>query len=184
MGSNEAVSEKTIPSAIRSSSCSCSCLRRSRASSAPSRLPATGPSRPLAGEALSDGHGEGHVSGKTGFAVNRVLLDRADVRATRRILQRSYYLAALQVLPAAPPLGALRRQADKTVDEMPDGGRQRKRTRKSFCARSILSRRSGRGSALTPPGIRSKQQNCLTRTIFPCVLGFRSARRAVRTARS
>ena len=45
--------------------------------------------------------------GKTGFAVNRVLLDRADVRATRRILQRSYYLAALQVLPAAPPWGAL-----------------------------------------------------------------------------
>ena len=45
--------------------------------------------------------------GKTGFAVNRVLLDRADVRATRRILQRSYYMAALQVLPAAPPWGAL-----------------------------------------------------------------------------
>ena len=45
--------------------------------------------------------------GKTGFAVNRVLLDRADVRATRRILQRSYYLAASQVLPAAPPWGAL-----------------------------------------------------------------------------
>ena len=44
--------------------------------------------------------------GKTGFAENRVQLDRADVRATRRILQRSYYLAALQVLPAAPPWGA------------------------------------------------------------------------------
>ena len=34
-------------------------------------------------------------------------LEKADVRATRRILQRSYYLAALQVLPAAPPWGAL-----------------------------------------------------------------------------
>ena len=45
--------------------------------------------------------------GKTGFAVNRVRLEKADVRATRRILQRSYYLAALQVLPAAPPWGAL-----------------------------------------------------------------------------
>ena len=45
--------------------------------------------------------------GKTGFASNRVLLEKADVRATRRILQRSYYLAALQVLPAAPPWGAL-----------------------------------------------------------------------------
>lgn len=45
--------------------------------------------------------------GKTGFAKNRVLLTQADVRATRRILQRSYYLAAVQVLPAAPPWGAL-----------------------------------------------------------------------------
>ena len=44
--------------------------------------------------------------GKTGFASNRVLLEKADVRATRRILQRSYYLAALQVLPAAPPTAA------------------------------------------------------------------------------
>ena len=45
--------------------------------------------------------------GKTGFAQNRVPLDKADVRATRRILQRSYYLAAVQVLGAAPPWGAL-----------------------------------------------------------------------------
>lgn len=45
--------------------------------------------------------------GKTGFAANRVALDKADVRATRRILQRSYYLAAIQVLDAAPPWGAL-----------------------------------------------------------------------------
>ena len=45
--------------------------------------------------------------GKTGFAQNRVPLDKADVRATRRILQRSYYLAAVQVLDAAPPWGAL-----------------------------------------------------------------------------
>ena len=45
--------------------------------------------------------------GKTGFAQNRVPLGKADVRATRRILQRSYYLAAMQVLDAAPPWGAL-----------------------------------------------------------------------------
>ena len=45
--------------------------------------------------------------GKTGFAQNRVPLDKADVRATRRILHRSYYLAAVQVLDAAPPWGAL-----------------------------------------------------------------------------
>ena len=35
--------------------------------------------------------------GRTGFASNRVRLEDADVRATRRILQRSYYLAAMQV---------------------------------------------------------------------------------------
>ena len=45
--------------------------------------------------------------GRTGFASNRVRLADADVRATRRILQRSYYLAAVQVLDAAPPWGAL-----------------------------------------------------------------------------
>ncbi len=45
--------------------------------------------------------------GKTGYGSNRVLLTQADVRATRRILQRSYYLAAIQVLDAAPPWGAL-----------------------------------------------------------------------------
>ena len=45
--------------------------------------------------------------GKTGFAAQRVKLEQADVRLTRRILQRSYYLAALQVLDAAPPWGAL-----------------------------------------------------------------------------
>ena len=45
--------------------------------------------------------------GRTGFASNRVRLEDADVRATRRILQRSYYLAAMQVLDAAPPWGAL-----------------------------------------------------------------------------
>ena len=45
--------------------------------------------------------------GRTGFASNRVRLEDADVRATRRILQRSYYLAAVQVLDTAPPWGAL-----------------------------------------------------------------------------
>ena len=64
--------------------------------------------------------------GKTGFAVNRVLLDRADVRATRRILQRSYSGCFAGASGCAALGRALRRQADKTVDEMPDGGRQRK----------------------------------------------------------
>ena len=45
--------------------------------------------------------------GKTGTAVRRVRLEDADVRRTRRILQQSYYLAAIQVLDVLPPWGAL-----------------------------------------------------------------------------
>lgn len=47
------------------------------------------------------------VCGKTTRASKRIALDRADVRATRRILQQSYYLAALPHLPVTPPWGAL-----------------------------------------------------------------------------
>jgi oxygen-independent coproporphyrinogen-3 oxidase len=45
--------------------------------------------------------------GKTAKASRRVLLREADVRHVRRILQQSYYLAALPLLPAAPAWGAL-----------------------------------------------------------------------------
>ena len=45
--------------------------------------------------------------GKTGFAVKRIALKQADVRMTRRILQQSYYLAAVKVLGTVPPWGAL-----------------------------------------------------------------------------
>lgn len=47
------------------------------------------------------------VAGKTTRAVKRIKADAADVRATRRILQQSYYLAALPHLPVTPPWGAL-----------------------------------------------------------------------------
>ena len=46
-------------------------------------------------------------NGKTGSASKRLLREKADVRHTRRILQQSYYLAAMQVLDTAPPWGAL-----------------------------------------------------------------------------
>ena len=46
-------------------------------------------------------------NGKTGSAAKRLLREQADVRHTRRILQQSYYLAAMQVLDAVPPWGAL-----------------------------------------------------------------------------
>ncbi len=45
--------------------------------------------------------------GKTGFAARRIPLTQADVRTTRRILQQSYYLAAVKVLGTVPPWGAL-----------------------------------------------------------------------------
>lgn len=47
------------------------------------------------------------LDGRTAFAVRRIPLEQADVRMTRRILQQSYYLAAVQLLPEAPPWGAL-----------------------------------------------------------------------------
>ena len=47
------------------------------------------------------------LDGKTASASRRIRLDQADVRLTRRILQQSYYLAAVQLLPETPPWGAL-----------------------------------------------------------------------------
>ena len=84
--------------------------------------------------------------GRTGFASNRVRLEDADVRATRRILQRSYYLAAMQVLDAAPPGRALRRAADEAFDPLPFRRRQRKR-RRAPAARDLFCL-SGAGKAL------------------------------------
>ena len=62
--------------------------------------------------------------GKTGFASRRVRLVDADVRRTRRILQQSYYLAAVQVLDALPPWGALSgvRPSKLSTKCMLDGG--------------------------------------------------------------
>ena len=67
--------------------------------------------------------------GRTGFASNRVRLEDADVRATRRILQRSYYLAAMQAF-----------------DPLPFRRRQRKR-RRAPAARDLFCL-SGAGKAL------------------------------------
>jgi len=47
------------------------------------------------------------VKGKTARAVRRLRADQETVRMRRRILQQSYYLAALQHLPEAPAWGAL-----------------------------------------------------------------------------
>ena len=45
--------------------------------------------------------------GKTARAQKRLLKSAADVRGVRRILQQSYYLAAVKLLDAPPPWGAL-----------------------------------------------------------------------------
>ena len=45
--------------------------------------------------------------GKTATAARRLRVQDADVRRTRRILQQSFYQAAIQLLPAAPAWGAL-----------------------------------------------------------------------------
>ena len=45
--------------------------------------------------------------GRTARAVCRLRADRETVRLRRRALQRSYYLAAVQLLPERPPWGAL-----------------------------------------------------------------------------
>ena len=46
-------------------------------------------------------------NGVTGRGVQRLLLSKESYALRRRILQRAYYLAALPLLPAAPPWGAL-----------------------------------------------------------------------------
>lgn len=69
--------------------------------------------------------------GKTGFATKRIPLQKADVRLTRRILQQSYYLAAVQVLDAAPPWGALSgvRPTKLSTKCMMEGGSEKEAAR-------------------------------------------------------
>ncbi len=64
---------------------------------------------------------------KTAWASRRVRLDAADVRATRRILQQSYYLAAAKLLPVTPPWGALSgvRPSKLSTKCLMDGGDRR-----------------------------------------------------------
>ncbi len=66
------------------------------------------------------------LDGKTATAARRIPLTKADVRLTRRILQQSYYLAAVQLLPEAPPWGALSgvRPTKLATKVLLDGGRE------------------------------------------------------------
>lgn len=71
------------------------------------------------------------LDGKTAFAARRVRLEQADVRMTRRILQQSYYLAAIQLLPELPPWGALSgvRPTKLATKVLLDGGTEREADR-------------------------------------------------------
>ena len=63
--------------------------------------------------------------GKTGRAARRLDMSKADdVRLRRRILQQSYYLAAVQVLGTTPPWGALAgvRPTKLSTQHLLDGG--------------------------------------------------------------
>ena len=66
------------------------------------------------------------LDGKTSTAARRIPLTKADVRLTRRILQQSYYLAAVQLLPEAPPWGALSgvRPTKLATKVLLEGGRE------------------------------------------------------------
>ena len=66
------------------------------------------------------------LDGKTATAARRLPLTKADVRLTRRILQQSYYLAAVQLLPEAPPWGALSgvRPTKLATKVLLEGGRE------------------------------------------------------------
>ena len=64
------------------------------------------------------------VDGKTATASRRLKTSEETVRLRRRALQQSYYLAALQLLPAAPAWGALAgvRPTKITTKHMLEGG--------------------------------------------------------------
>lgn len=66
------------------------------------------------------------LDGKTATAARRIPLTKADVRLTRRILQQSYYLAAVQLLPEVPPWGALSgvRPTKLATKVLLEGGRE------------------------------------------------------------
>ena len=85
-------------------------------------------------------------NGKTGSAAKRLLREQADVRHTRRILQQSYYLAAMQVLDAVPPWGALWRPAEQAVDKGTARGQDAPSGRARAGAR--IFRHAGAGKAL------------------------------------
>ena len=65
--------------------------------------------------------------GRTARGVCRLRADRETVPMRRRILQRSYYLAAVQLLPVLPPWGALAgvRPTKLTTRHLLDGGTKR-----------------------------------------------------------
>ncbi|MFR7832578.1 MAG: hypothetical protein ACLU3F_15375 [Blautia wexlerae] len=100
------------------------------------------------------------------------------MRATRRILQRSYYLAAMQVLDAAPPMGRAFRACGRRsfLTRCLSGGGSEKDA-ETPAARDLFCL-SGAGKALRRrlAAYHRGRQAALTRTIFRYISGSRSAR--------
>jgi len=63
-------------------------------------------------------------AGKTAYASRRLKADRETVRLRRQLLQQSFYLAAVQLLPVLPPWGALAgvRPTKITTKHLLEGG--------------------------------------------------------------
>ena len=110
--------------------------------------------------------------GKTGFAARRLPLVQADVRRTRRLLQQSYYLAAIQVLDTVPPWGALSgvRPTKLSTKCMLEGGSER--AAKSFWSRRISSRRNAAACVSMPRATRWRLSGCLEPTDLSVYIGI------------
>ena len=146
------------PSGIRSSSCRCSCSRKRTVGICDgANLTEDGTMSSLSrGKLYLTATAKVRYRGKTGFAARRLPLEQADVRRTRRLLQQSYYLAAIQVLDTVPPVGrAVRRAPDEAVDQMHARGRlSERRGKTAFWRRRISSRRNAAACASMPRATR------------------------------
>ena len=127
MGSNEAVSEKpyrALSGRAAAAAAVCAGAERVLHRAVYRRRDCF---HPLAGEALSDGHGEGHVSGEDRLCRKPCAAGQGRCACNAAHFTAQLLSGCFAGASGCAALGrALRRQADKTVDEMPDGGRQRK----------------------------------------------------------
>jgi oxygen-independent coproporphyrinogen-3 oxidase len=121
--------------------------------------------------------------GRTCRAARRVKKAEADVRHVRRILQQSYYLAALPLLPAAPPWGALAgvRPSKLSTQCLASGGSGRDADRLLKDTYFVSAPR--RRLCVDASRHTLEAARLLDKTDLSVYVGFRSAPRAAPTAR-